>query len=1022
MLILVAPFFNPSQSGSMKKLVLFLLLTPLYILAQNRQVKLLVDDGKYQESEWTRQIAVTANDSLAIINDFENGLRFYDLNSGLLVNRFEGHSLEGDLYFDPVQNILLTTGDRKIKVWDVARQRLLKEIRQDFHSQFMNYVYVDSRHKFIFAQHVKYDFATMKKLKTYPEYTTYFYKDNYYYIDQNQGILVRYDLYTDQELQTIPIQNYQKGTNFFFNEKIGYLFIGFSNGVMAVDITTGTNRLIEFDRSNTFSNLSICNNFDFSADFNYFIASSNQANFNVPGLKGHLVILKKDPLTDTYKEVYRDSLATNEVLTLRHSNKVLVTRNTDFELLDLDRIGQGDMLVWSKKTSAIRSPDWLKPVQSAKEGINLVLDGKQLQGSEIVESHYISLEPHNGFINHLSAAEFNALPSYSTRNTPYDPVAGKNYSPSRKFYAVEESFKNVKFYLAATNTAFVSAANTGVTYHIEFSRDEKWAAFGGSDRRVTVVDLANKKVVHALNGNSYITSICFSKDNKYIFSGSLKNEILMFDRLTGKQLRRFTGSNGAIKDLEVSDNGKLLYSIAEDGALRVWNIASGKELLDFYFDQEMNYLVFTPEGYFDKSPQFGGRIFFNIDGQPYTFDQLYEKFYRPDIVQAVFSSRDSLVKKPAASLAAVTAPPQIRIARVNDGGRGAVVGTTPAATMVSIQVTAFDKGGGIKGIRVYNNRKLIEEKMLEQPLYKDSLQLNLSLRPGPGENLVEAIGIANDFTESSPVSLKVLGKKATGSATKPNLYVVAVGINEYRNTRYSLNYCVADMESFADTLRSVTGTIFEKVEIRRISNADANRNTILSALSDISRLIQPEDVFLFYYAGHGIALDNTGQTEFYFILNPVTQMTDPENCKKNGLNGTELREKIKGISAGKQLMFIDACNSGALASNFTARGAAEENAIAKLSRATGSAVFSSTNQEQNASEFTQIRHGAFTFVLLNAFSGGASGENCQITVAGLKSYIDDQVPVVTEKYKGASQFPTTFMFGQDFPLGLRCRR
>ncbi len=61
-----------------------------------------------------------------------------------------------------------------------------------------------------------------------------------------------------------------------------------------------------------------------------------------------------------------------------------------------------------------------------------------------------------------------------------------------------------------------------------------------------------------------------------------------------------------------------------------------------------------------------------------------------------------------------------------------------------------------------------------------------------------------------------------------------------------------------------------------------------------------------------------------------------------------MRKLLSEIKASKQAMFVDACNSGAFAAQFAMRGAAEENALAKLSRASGSVIYASTTKEQFA--------------------------------------------------------------------------
>lgn len=53
------------------------------------------------------------------------------------------------------------------------------------------------------------------------------------------------------------------------------------------------------------------------------------------------------------------------------------------------------------------------------------------------------------------------------------------------------------------------------------------------------------------------------------------------------------------------------------------------------------------------------------------------------------------------------------------------------------------------------------------------------------------------------------------------------------------------------------------------------------------------------------------------------------------------------------------------------RGATEEKAIAQLARATGTYWLTASGSEQFASEFTQLGHGSFTYVLLEALGGKA---------------------------------------------------
>ena len=48
--------------------------------------KLVVDDGRYAEEPFVRQVAVTADDRFVLTSDFNNGVRTFDIANGKLIN------------------------------------------------------------------------------------------------------------------------------------------------------------------------------------------------------------------------------------------------------------------------------------------------------------------------------------------------------------------------------------------------------------------------------------------------------------------------------------------------------------------------------------------------------------------------------------------------------------------------------------------------------------------------------------------------------------------------------------------------------------------------------------------------------------------------------------------------------------------------------------------------------------------------------------------------------------------------
>jgi uncharacterized caspase-like protein len=230
----------------------------------------------------------------------------------------------------------------------------------------------------------------------------------------------------------------------------------------------------------------------------------------------------------------------------------------------------------------------------------------------------------------------------------------------------------------------------------------------------------------------------------------------------------------------------------------------------------------------------------------------------------------------------------------------------------------------------------------------------------------------------------------------------------------SLNYAKPDADSFSKLVDEKGSQLFKSIELHTLYDEQASREKILAALDALAARVNPEDVFIFYYAGHGSMVDN----KFYFIPTETLRLYDASSLGKDAIEASILQQKLTHIRALKQLIIMDACQSGGSVELLANRGASEEKAIAQLSRSAGIHVMASAGSEQFAAEFTELGHGLFTYVLIRALQGEADGapKDGKVTIYELKSFIDDQVPEMTRQLKGKPQYPYTFSRGQDFPV------
>ncbi len=75
-----------------------------------------------------------------------------------------------------------------------------------------------------------------------------------------------------------------------------------------------------------------------------------------------------------------------------------------------------------------------------------------------------------------------------------------------------------------------------------------------------------------------IYALAFSPDNKMLAGGGWGNAICLWDVVTGKEIRRFSGHQGWIWSLAFSPDGKTLASGSADHTIRLWETATGKEI------------------------------------------------------------------------------------------------------------------------------------------------------------------------------------------------------------------------------------------------------------------------------------------------------------------------------------------------------------------------------------------------------------------------------------------------------------
>ena len=97
------------------------------------------------------------------------------------------------------------------------------------------------------------------------------------------------------------------------------------------------------------------------------------------------------------------------------------------------------------------------------------------------------------------------------------------------------------------------------------------------------------------------------------------------------------GHSDEVQSVAFSPDGRHALSGGYDGSTRIWDIKSGKEIAKMISFDDGEWVIITPEGYYEASPGGAKNINVTVGNQVYSIDNYAETFYRPDLVQLALS-------------------------------------------------------------------------------------------------------------------------------------------------------------------------------------------------------------------------------------------------------------------------------------------------------------------------------------------------------------------------------------------------
>jgi WD40 repeat protein len=216
------------------------------------------------------------------------------------------------------------------------------------------------------------------------------------------------------------------------------------------------------------------------------------------------------------------------------------------------------------------------------------------------------------------------------------PVTSAVFSPDARRLAlaargiVTEQGKQGKvsevrlFDLSGAGQPLLLDRRSAADHVLAFSRDGRWLATSVStERSVKVWETETGREVHTLTGHATVPrSLAFGGDDKLLAVGGWDTgregaqDLYVWDLTTGREAAAFRGHPPGVTAVAFSPDSRRLISLGQDKTLKVWDVATGQELLSLPAPTGVSQCVFSPDGRYLITGDFTG-VTMVWDGRPW---------------------------------------------------------------------------------------------------------------------------------------------------------------------------------------------------------------------------------------------------------------------------------------------------------------------------------------------------------------------------------------------------------------------
>jgi uncharacterized caspase-like protein len=269
-------------------------------------------------------------------------------------------------------------------------------------------------------------------------------------------------------------------------------------------------------------------------------------------------------------------------------------------------------------------------------------------------------------------------------------------------------------------------------------------------------------------------------------------------------------------------------------------------------------------------------------------------------------------------------------------------------------------------------------------------------------------------------------------------WALVIGIGRFSDRSIPrLNYTTADANALAAQLKDPDIGRFPDANVHVLTDEQATTKNIKEELNWIARHAQPNDLVLIYVATHGTprTLDSAGGANY--LVTYDTEVYTAGNFDEDAMFATaypmvELADAVATrMKALRTAVILDTCYSGGSVKGGSEKGgsgkneshemngglantAPSEQMLTRMSEGTGRIVMAASQVNEESLESDELRHGYFTYFLLQALKNDKGTAPMSQIYAEVAQHMSQRMSAA-----GLHQHPVMSRSSEDADFALR---